>query len=119
MLPTLLAILTFSALYWFPIRRWMNQWGTNPSDLARVMTGDSLLPDQTYSSTMAVIVNARPEHIWRWLAQIGYQRAGCPATTGSIASSAIWIVRVPPAFFRSFSTSRLMTTSRSDEAQAG
>jgi hypothetical protein len=26
MLPTLLAILTFAALYWFPIRRWMNQW---------------------------------------------------------------------------------------------
>jgi hypothetical protein len=76
MLPTLLAILTFSALYWFPIRRWMNQWGTNPSDLARVMTGDSLLPDRTYSSTMAVIVNARPEHIWPWLVQIGYQRGG-------------------------------------------
>jgi hypothetical protein len=50
--------------------------GANSSDLARVMTGDSLLPDQTYSSTMAVIVNARPEHIWPWLVQIGYQRGG-------------------------------------------
>ena len=37
MLPTLVVILTCSALYWFPIRRWMNRWGTTPSDLARVM----------------------------------------------------------------------------------
>jgi PAS domain S-box-containing protein len=26
--------------------------------------------------TMAVIVNAQPEHIWPWLVQIGYQRGG-------------------------------------------
>jgi hypothetical protein len=76
MLLTLLVMLTFAALYWFPIRRWMNQWGATPSDLARVMAGDSLLADPTYSGTMAVIVNATPEHIWPWLVQIGYQRGG-------------------------------------------
>ena len=76
MRPTLVAILAFAALYWFRIRRWMNQWGANPSDLARVMAGDSLLSDWTYSGTTAVIVNARPEHIWPWLVQIGYQRGG-------------------------------------------
>ena len=76
MIPTLVVILTFSMLYWFPIRRWMNRWGATPSDLTRVMAGDSLLADQTYSGTTAVIVNARPEHIWPWLVQIGYQRGG-------------------------------------------
>ena len=76
MFPTLLAILTLSTLYWFPIRRWMNQWGATQSDLARVMAGDSLLADPTYSGTMAIIVNARPEEIWPWLVQIGYQRGG-------------------------------------------
>jgi hypothetical protein len=76
MLPTLLVIVTFGALYWFPIRRRMNQWGATPSDLARVMAGDSLLPDPTYSGTTAIIVNAAPEHIWPWLVQIGYQRGG-------------------------------------------
>jgi hypothetical protein len=76
MLPTLIAILTVAVLYWFPIRRWMNQWGATPSDLARVMAGDSLLADPTYSGTMAITVNATPEHIWPWLAQIGYQRGG-------------------------------------------
>jgi hypothetical protein len=35
----------------------MNQWGATQADLARVMAGDSLLADPTYSGTMAVIVN--------------------------------------------------------------
>ena len=76
MLPTLVVMLTFLALYWFPMRRWMNRWGATPSDVARVMAGDSLLASHTYSGTTAVIVNARPEHIWPWLVQIGYQRGG-------------------------------------------
>jgi hypothetical protein len=76
MLLTLVVILTFAALYWFPIRRWMNQWGATPSDLARVMAGDRLLPEWTYSGTTAITINARPEHVWPWLVQIGYQRGG-------------------------------------------
>jgi hypothetical protein len=76
MVPTLLVILTLAVLYWLPIRRWMSRWGTTRSDLVRVMAGDGLLVDPTYSGTMAVIVNAPPEHIWPWLVQIGYQRGG-------------------------------------------
>jgi hypothetical protein len=76
MVPTLLALLAAVVLYWFPIRRWMNHWGATPSDLARVMAGDSLLSDPMYSGTMAITVNATPEHIWPWLVQIGYQRGG-------------------------------------------
>ena len=76
MLPALLAVLTSAMVYWFPVRRWMNRWGTTPSDLAREMAGDSLLADPTYSGTMAVIVNAKPEHIWPCLVQIGYRRGG-------------------------------------------
>jgi hypothetical protein len=76
MLAILFVILAFALLYWFPIRRWMNRWGTTPSDLTRVMAGDGLLRNPTYSGTMAVIVNATPQHIWPWLAQIGYRRGG-------------------------------------------
>ena len=76
MRPTVLVILTFAALYWFPLRRWMNHWGATRSDRARAMAGDSLLPEWTYSGTMAVMIEARPEHIWPWLVQIGYQRGG-------------------------------------------
>jgi len=76
MIPTLVVILAFSVVYWFPIRRWMNRWGATPSDRTRVMAGDSLLADHTYSGTTAVLIDARPEHVWPWLVQIGYQRGG-------------------------------------------
>jgi hypothetical protein len=76
MVPTLVVIFTLSLLYWFPIRRWMNRWGATPSDLTRVMAGDALLAKPTYSGTMAIIVKARPEEVWPWLVQIGYQRGG-------------------------------------------
>src|SRR5215207_7649037 len=76
MMPTLVVILTLAALYWFLMRPWMSGWGATPTDLARVMAGDGLLLDPTYSGTMAVVVNARPEHIWPWLVQMGYRRGG-------------------------------------------
>jgi hypothetical protein len=76
MLSTLFVLLALSVVYWFPIRRWMNRWGAAPSDLTRVMAGDGLLVNHTYSGTLAVVVNAPPEHIWPWLVQIGYQRGG-------------------------------------------
>src|SRR5512132_2711342 len=76
MVATLFVTLTLAVLYRFPIRRWMSRWGTTPSDRLRVMAGDSLLAEPTYSGTMAVTVNAPPEDIWPWLVQIGYQRGG-------------------------------------------
>jgi len=76
MLLTLLISLTLAVAYWFPIRRWMRGWGATSSDLTRIMAGDSLISRPTYSGTMAVIVNARPEHIWPWLVQMGYKRGG-------------------------------------------
>jgi hypothetical protein len=72
----LIIVLACAALYWFPLRRWMNRWGSAPSDLARVMAGDGLLIYHTYSGTQAVVVNASPEDVWPWLVQIGYQRGG-------------------------------------------
>ena len=76
MVPLVFVMLTLAVLYWFPVRRWMSRWGATPSDQSRVMAGDSLLGDPTYSGTMAVTVEAMPDDIWPWLAQIGYQRGG-------------------------------------------
>jgi hypothetical protein len=67
---------TVAVLYWFPVRRWMGRWGITSSDLTRVMAGDGLIVDPTFSYTMAITINARPEHIWPWLVQMGYQRGG-------------------------------------------
>lgn len=72
----IVAVSILAILYWFPMRRWMSQWGTAPSDLTRVMAGDALIVDPTYSGTTVIVVNALPEHIWPWLVQMGYQRGG-------------------------------------------
>ena len=119
MVPTLLVILTLAVLYWFPVRRWMARWGTTPSDLTRVMAGDSLIVDPTYSGTMAVIVKAPPEHIWPWLVQMGYQRGGLYSYTGSTVSLAIWIGQVPPAYSLSVSTWLRVTRFPLGGAQRG
>ena len=76
MVPALFVLLALAILYWFPIRRWMSRWGATPSDLTRVMAGDSFLVDPAYSGTMAVTVSAPPADIWPWLVQIGFQRGG-------------------------------------------
>lgn len=76
MIPTLVVLATLAVLYWVPMRRWMNRWGTTPSDLSRVMAGDGLLPEWTYSGTTAVTIDAPAEDVWPWLVQIGYQRGG-------------------------------------------
>jgi hypothetical protein len=75
-IPTLVVVVTLAVLYWVPVRRWMNRWGTTPSELSRVMAGDGLLPAWTYTGTTAVTIDAPPEDVWPWLVQIGYQRGG-------------------------------------------
>jgi len=72
----LFGALTLALLYWFPARRWFERWGSTATDLSRVMAGDAAVVDPTYSATLAIAVDARPEHIWPWLVQMGYQRGG-------------------------------------------
>jgi len=76
MFPILVVIVAVAVLYWFVARHWMARWGTTPSDLTRIMAGDRLIGDPTYSGTMAIIINAQPEHIWPWLVQMGFRRGG-------------------------------------------
>src|SRR5918994_696130 len=72
----LFGALTLALLYWFPARRWFERWGSTPTELTRVMAGDAAVVDPTYSATLAITVDARPEHIWPWLVQMGHQRGG-------------------------------------------
>ena len=76
MIPIILISLALAILYWFPIRHWCGRWGASAADLTRDMPGDAHIADPTYSTTLAVTVDALPEHIWPWLVQMGYQRGG-------------------------------------------
>ena len=74
--PMSLVIGIAAVLYWFPIRRWMSEWGATSDDLAREMPGDGFLAHPTYSGTLAISIDAPAEDVWPWLAQIGYRRGG-------------------------------------------
>jgi hypothetical protein len=69
-------VLTFAFAYWFPVRRWFAGWGTTSEERSRVMLGDSVIESPTDVATQAVTVDAPPDKIWPWLAQMGYQRGG-------------------------------------------
>jgi hypothetical protein len=63
-------------VYWLAVRFCFRRWGANRLDRSRVMRGDALVVKPTYSATLAVTVDARPDCIWPWLLQLGYRRGG-------------------------------------------
>ena len=54
----------------------MLHWGANCEELRRPLPGDELVADPAVQSTRAVTIEAPPEAVWPWLAQLGQDRAG-------------------------------------------
>ncbi len=52
------------------------RWGATDEEAARAMPGDQIQPQPIFNTTRAITIGARPEQIWPWLVQMGYQRAG-------------------------------------------
>ena len=42
----------------------------------RPLAVDGMVPDAIFTSTHAITINAAPEQVWRWIAQMGAGRAG-------------------------------------------
>lgn len=60
--------------------RWVRprvfSWGATTDEASRPMAGDALCPRPQLNATRAVTIAARPEDIWPWLLQWGWNRAG-------------------------------------------
>jgi hypothetical protein len=70
-------IFLFLLIIYLPIiRPWQLRWGATDEEVNRPMPGDQVVQKPTFNATRAVTVHARPEHIWPWIVQIGYGRAG-------------------------------------------
>jgi hypothetical protein len=52
------------------------RWGTVGSEADDPLTGDELIPDPKWSYTLGVTIDAPPEAVWPWIAQIGQGRGG-------------------------------------------
>jgi hypothetical protein len=59
------------------VRPWYLRWGATDEEVARPMPLDDRVANPRLSSTMAITIDAPPERIWPWLAQMGEgDRAG-------------------------------------------
>jgi hypothetical protein len=57
-------------------RRWLRRWGATEAEVRRALPGDDLLPHTVYETTHGIDVEAPPERVWPWLAQMGQGRGG-------------------------------------------
>jgi hypothetical protein len=64
------------AAYLLFFRRWCLTWGARDNEVAGKLRGDELLPGADLVTTRAVTIDAPPEAIWPWLAQMGSGRGG-------------------------------------------
>ena len=71
------ASLAFPAAYALVLRPWLQNWGSTAPERAASYPGDDPAgPPPLSTSTRAVTVEAPASHVWKWIAQIGQDRAG-------------------------------------------
>jgi hypothetical protein len=72
--------LAFSAgmgvAYLIQLRSQYRTWGLVPGGRERGLAGDGLVPDADLVETRAIDIDATPDQVWPWLAQLGYGRGG-------------------------------------------
>jgi hypothetical protein len=71
-----LVALTCAAAAAVALRRTQLRWGATPEEVAAPLPGDEILPDADLVATRATDVDAPPERVWPWLAQLGQGRGG-------------------------------------------
>jgi hypothetical protein len=72
----LTVVLAVATSYAMSIRPRMLTWGATAEETTGTYAGDTLIPDPDGGATMAMTLPAPPEETWRWLVQMGGERAG-------------------------------------------
>jgi hypothetical protein len=67
---------TWGGLYAAGLGGWMANWGATSIEASWRLPGDEVLPGATTFATKAITINAPPERVWPWIAQMGVGRAG-------------------------------------------
>jgi hypothetical protein len=70
------AVTLIPLLFPLSIRKRIDHWFASDADAAKPMTGDALAYAPVYEMTLTRVADARPEHVWPWLLQLGYRRGG-------------------------------------------
>jgi hypothetical protein len=76
-LPGVVGLAAVTLVYAYVWRPWQLHWGATAEEVSRPMPGDDIVPRPWFDATRAVTIEAAPEHVWPWLAQMGaFTRAG-------------------------------------------
>ena len=55
---------------------WIHTWGATPQEVALQYPGDETCPQPIVNWTHGITINAPPEKVWPWIAQLGERRGG-------------------------------------------
>jgi hypothetical protein len=58
------------------IRPWHLRWGATDVEANWPLPGDELVPEPKINATHAITIDAPPEAVWPWIAQLGQGRGG-------------------------------------------
>jgi hypothetical protein len=64
------------AAYLMQLRAQFRSWGLAPGVKERGVVGDDLVAEADLVETRAIEIEASPDQVWPWLAQMGYGRGG-------------------------------------------
>ncbi|MBN2469830.1 MAG: hypothetical protein JXN59_03810 [Anaerolineae bacterium] len=64
------------AVYAFFLRPQLLKWGTRLGESQRRLAGDEIIPSPNFVVTRAINIDAPPDAVWPWLAQMGRERTG-------------------------------------------
>ncbi len=70
------ALIAVGATYHLVVRPRHLQWGATDEEARRPLPGDDLTRPTPFRDTRALTIDAPPEAVWPWLAQIGWGRGG-------------------------------------------
>jgi len=75
-LGALSVLIILISVYLVIIRPLQLQSGATREEVERMMPGDDLVSHPSFLATRAITIRGRPEDIWPWIAQMGFDRAG-------------------------------------------
>ena len=72
----MLLVIIIVAATFVLLPRWTPTWGATEAEVERTLPGDELIERAPGDSTHAATIDAPPEEVWPWIAQIGDDRGG-------------------------------------------
>jgi hypothetical protein len=76
LLQAALAAAGVAAALWATTYRLGRTYGSTPAERSVALPGDDIVPVPTAVTDHAITIDAAPEHVWPWLVQMGWGRAG-------------------------------------------